>query len=299
MAHQSSIKRKEAFWAYLFILPPILQFLIFLVVPLFFSIWISFQKWDILTPPIPVGLDNFVNLVHDEKFWKSLGNTFYLMLSIPIGMLVSMILAMLMNRKMHGVSFLRVLYYIPAICSTVASSQMWLWIFNADSGLVNTMLYNLFHIHGPYWFGDAAYVKIPMIVMNVWSSIGPTMLYFLAGMQNIPSSYYEAAEVDGANAWRKFRSITLPLLTPTIFFLLIMGLIGGLQSMAQTYVMTLSTGGGGPEYSAATVVYYLWETAFRYYQMGYASAIAWVVGILIFVLTLINFRMSSKWVYSE
>lgn len=294
-------KHKEAFWGYLFIMGPILQFFIFLAIPLVFSLWISFQKWDILTPAAPIGFKNYLELMKDPKFWKALYNTFYLMIGIPISMVLSLILALMLNRKMPGVSVFKVLYYIPAVCSVVAVSQMFLWLFNADNGLINTLLYNLFKIQGPYWFGEAEYVKIPMIAMGIWSSTGPNMLFFLAGLQNIPSSYYEAAIVDGANSMQIFRKITLPLLTPTIFFLVVMGVIGGLQGMAQTYVMFPVSGAsaGGPEFSAATVIYYLWQSAFRYYQMGYASAIAWVVGLIIFILTLINFRMSSKWVYTD
>lgn len=298
---QIRTKHREALWGYLFISGPILQFIIFLAVPLAISLWISFQKWDILTPAQSVGVSNYADLIKDEKFWKALYNTFYLMIGIPIGMVISLFLALLMNRKMRGVNILRVLYYIPAVCSSIAVSQMFLWLFNADNGLINTLLFNLFHIQGPYWFGQAEYVKIPMIVMGVWCSVGPNMLFFLAGLQNIPGSYYEAAEVDGATSWHKLWNITLPLLTPTIFFLVVMGVIGGLQGMAQTYVMFPASGAtaGGPEFSAATIIYYLWQSAFSYYQMGYASAIAWVVGLLIFTLTLINFLVSSKWVYSE
>lgn len=296
----SKYKKNEAFWGYVFVSAPVLQFLIFLVVPLGISFWLSFHSWDMLTPTKSVGLKNYTDLMNDEKFWKALWNTVYLMIGIPLGMILSLALAMLMNRKIRGVSLLRAMYYIPAICSIIAAAQMWLWVFNADNGLINTLLWNWFHVRGPYWFGDSRFTKIPMIVMGIWSGMGPTMIFFLAGLQNIPKSFYEAAEVDGANGWEKFVYITIPKLTPTIFFLLIMGIIGGLQSMAQTYVMypagTNGAGGGGPEYSAATILYYLWESAFKYNQMGYASAMAWIVGIIIFIMTFINFKLSSKWV---
>lgn len=291
-------KQVEALFGYLFAAAPLLQLLIFLVVPLGISFWLSFQQWDMLSAPTSVGLENYRDLMKDEKFWKSLGNTVYLMIGIPIGLALSLFLAVLMNRKMKGTNLFRVLYYIPAVCSVVASAQMWIWIFNADSGLVNTLLWNLFRIHGPYWFGDAHFTKIPMIVMGVWAGTGPTILFFLAGLQSIPQALYEAADVDGAKAMEKFWNITVPKLTPTIFYLVVMGVIGGLQGMAQSYVMYGSIAGtsGGPGYSAATVLYYLWESAFSYFQMGYASAIAWVVGLIIFALTWVNFKVSNKWV---
>lgn len=302
MAKTSPYKRLENTWAYLFILPPILQFLIFLVIPLAMSLWLSFHQWDMLSAPQIIGTQNYSDLLNDSKFWKSLYNTFYLMVGIPLGMVCGLILAMLMNRPVRGIGFIRAIYYIPAICSIVAAAQMWMWIFNADHGLINNMLWSCFRIQGPYWFGDANFTKIPMIIMGIWGGMGTQMLFYLAGLQNIPSSLYESAAMDGANWWQKFRYITLPKLTPTTFFILVTGIIGSLQGMAQSYIMTTNVGGGatgGPEYSAATIVFYLWESAFRYNQMGYASAIAWVTGILVFILTVINFRLSDRWVNYE
>lgn len=288
--------RKEYAWAYLFVAAPVLGFLIFGVAPLLYSAWLSFTSWDLVTPPEFVGFDNYIEVFHDEKVYKSLFNTVFMMLGIPIGMIVALLLAIMMNRPLKGISFLRTIYYLPVISPIIAVSLLWQWILNQDFGLLNQTMWSWFGIEGPNWLGDANWIKPSMILMGVWGGVGGTMVLYLAGLQSISSSYYEAAEVDGASAFQKLRLITIPLLTNIHFFVIVMGVIGAFQSFSQIYVLA---GDGGPEYSAATVVFYIFENAFKYFNMGYASSVAWFLGIIIFIVTLLQFRLSKKWVYND
>lgn len=288
--------RKEYAWAYGFVAAPVLGFLIFGVAPLLYSAWLSFTSWDLVTPPEFVGFENYVEVFHDEKVYKSLYNTVFMMLGIPIGMVVALLLAIMMNRPLKGISYLRTIYYLPVISPIIAVSLLWQWILNQDFGLLNQTMWNWFGIEGPNWLGDASWIKPSMILMGVWGGVGGTMVLYLAGLQSISSTYYEAAEVDGANAFQKLWLITIPLLTNIHFFVVVMGVIGAFQSFSQIYVLA---GDGGPEYSAATVVFYIFENAFKYFNMGYASAIAWVLGLIIFIVTLVQFRLSKKWVYND
>ncbi|MCR2803834.1 carbohydrate ABC transporter permease [Paenibacillus soyae] len=292
----SGYRRKELFWLYLFVAPPVLGFLLFGLAPMLFSIYISFQNWDMLTSPTSAGLGNYKELLQDEKVFKSLFNTVYLMIGIPIGMVISLLLAILMNRPLKGISFMRTIYYLPVISPIIAVSLLWQWILNKDYGLLNNLLWDWFGIQGPNWLGDADWVKPSLILIGLWGGVGGNMVLYLAGLQSIASSYYEAAEIDGAGAWHKFTKITVPLLTPIHFFVLVMGIIGAFQSFSQIYVLAVD---GGPEYSGATIVFYIFEHAFKYFNMGYASAAAWLLGILIFIVTLIQFKLSNKWVYQD
>lgn len=289
-------RKKELAWLYLFVAPPVLGFLIFGLTPMLFSMFISFQKWDMISSPTWIGFDNYKELFKDEKVFKSLYNTVYLMIGIPIGMALSLLLAILMNRSIKGISFLRTMYYLPVISPIIAVSLLWQWILNQDYGLLNQLLWNWFGITGPNWLGDAAWVKPSLILIGLWGGIGGNMVLYLAGLQSVSSTYYEAAEIDGANGWQKFIRITLPLLTPIHFFVVVMGVIGAFQSFSQIYVLAVD---GGPEYSGATIVYYIFQHAFKYFNMGFASAAAWMLGILIFVVTLIQFKFADRWVYQD
>lgn len=289
-------RKKELAWLYLFVAPPVLGFLIFGLTPMLFSIFISFQKWDMISTPSWVGFENYIELFKDEKVFKSLFNTVYLMIGIPIGMALSLLLAILMNRSIKGISFLRTMYYLPVISPIIAVSLLWQWILNQDYGLLNHVLWNWFGIKGPNWLGDAAWVKPSLILIGLWGGLGGNMVLYLAGLQSVPSTYYEAAEIDGANGWQKFMRITLPLLSPIHFFVLVMGIIGAFQSFSQIYVLAVD---GGPEYSGATIVYYIFQHAFKYFNMGFASAAAWLLGILIFIVTLIQFKFADRWVYQD
>jgi len=289
-------RKKELAWLYLFVAPPVLGFLIFGLTPMLFSIFISFQKWDMISTPSWVGFENYIELFKDEKVFKSLFNTVYLMIGIPIGMALSLLLAILMNRSIKGISFLRTMYYLPVISPIIAVSLLWQWILNQDYGLLNHVLWNWFGIKGPNWLGDAAWVKPSLILIGLWGGLGGNMVLYLAGLQSVSSTYYEAAEIDGASGWQKFMRITLPLLSPIHFFVLVMGIIGAFQSFSQIYVLAVD---GGPEYSGATIVYYIFQHASKYFNMGFASAAAWLLGILIFIVTLIQFKFADRWVYQD
>lgn len=287
-------KKKEVMWAYLFVAAPIIGFILFGFIPTIWSVGLSFTEWNLINPPKFIGLENYNRLFSDEKVLKSIFNTIYLMIGIPIGMIIALILAVMMNRKIKGISVFRAIYYIPVISPIIAVSLVWQWIFNYDYGLLNNMLWEWFHIAGPNWLGNAAWVKPSLIIIGIWGGVGSTMILYLAGLQSIPDSYYEAADVDGANIFQKFFKITLPLLSPIHFFVLVMGVIGAFQSFSQIYVLA---GDGGPEYSAATIVFNIFENGFKYYDMGYASATAWILGVIVFVVTLIQFKLSKRWVY--
>ena len=293
---RSGYRKKELAWIYLFVSPPVLGFLIFGLTPMLFSIWMSFHKWDMLSQPTWVGLANYRDLLQDERAYKAIFNTIYLMIGIPIGMFLSLVLAVLMNRKIPGITAFRTIYYLPVISPIIAVSILWQWILNFDYGLINNFLWYTFGIPGPNWLGDPDWVKPSLILIGLWSGIGGTMVLYLAGLQSISSTYYEAAEIDGAGRWHKFAKITVPLLSPIHFYVIVMGIIGAFQSFSQIYVLA---GDGGPEYSGATIVFYIFQHAFKYFRMGYASAAAWVLGIIIFIATLIQFKLSDKWVYQE
>jgi len=289
-------RRKEMLWSLLFVTPPVLGFLIFGLAPLISSLGLSFMSWDMMSPAKFIGLDNFGKLAQDEKFYKSMYNTFYLLLGIPLGMIAAMALALMMNRPLKGVSLFRTIYYIPVISPIIAVSLLWQWLLNYDYGIINEFIWKIFGVQGPNWLGDPNWVKPSFLLMGLWGGVGGTMVLYLAGLQGISSSYYEAAEVDGAKRWHQFRFITLPLLSPIHFFVVVMGVIGTFQSFSQMYILAAD---GGPEYSGATIVYYIFQEAFKYFNMGFASSVAWVLGVIIFILTLIQFRFSKRWVYQD
>ncbi|WP_020614877.1 carbohydrate ABC transporter permease [Paenibacillus daejeonensis] len=295
-AKLTGYRRKELAWLYLFVAPPVLGFLLFGLAPIVFSIYISFQKWDMLTEPQWVGLGNYNDILNDGKVFISMYNTVYLMIGIPIGMLLSLLLAILMNRKFKGISFMRTIYYLPVISPIIAISLLWQWILNQDYGLLNNYLWDVFGIQGPNWLGDPNWVKPSLILIGLWGGLGANMVLYLAGLQSVSSTYYEAAEIDGAGAWHKFSKITVPLLSPIHFFILVMGVIGAFQTFSQIYVLATD---GGPEYSGATIVFYIFQHAFKYFNMGYASAAAWLLGVMIFIITLLQFKLSKRWVYQD
>jgi multiple sugar transport system permease protein len=289
-----SLDRNERICGYIFIAAPLIQFFVFVLGPLLFSLGASFTDWSLLKSGNFIGLGNFSDIIKDETFWKASFNTVFLMIGIPIGMFLSLLLAIAMNRKIKGIKVFRVIYYLPVISSAVAIAILWKWIYNSDYGILNTLLWMLFKVKGPNWLGSATWIKPALIIMGVWKSLGVGMILYLAGLQNISESYYEAVDMDGGNALHKFRYITLPLITPISFFIVITSIIGSLQSFSETYIMTTN---GGPEYAAGTVVYYLWQKGFSSYQMGYACAVSWILTITILIITIVQFKLSDKWVY--
>jgi multiple sugar transport system permease protein len=241
-----------------------------------------------------VGLANYREILVTERFWKAVYNTFFLMLGTPIGIACALMLALALNRRTIGSKLFRVIYYLPSVSSVVAISILWTWIYNYDYGILNTLLRMVFGVDGPNWLYDPTWIKPSLILMGVWRSFGATAIFYLAALQNIPQVYYEAAKIDGAGPWQSFWRVTLPLITPITFYLLVMGVIGNMQSFAEIHVMLSN---GGTEYSGATIVYFLWQKAFQNYEMGFACAVAWILGSIIFILTLLQFKTMRHWVY--
>ena len=288
------IRQREALAGYGFALPWLIGFLVFIAGPMLGSIYLSFTQWDLLGSPLWVGLDNYRYLAVDPLVRQALKvTTIYAALSVPLNLGVGLFLAILLNQKIRGLSVYRTVYYLPSNSSGVAVSILWLWIFNSDFGILNGILAR-FGISGVNWLTDPQMVIISFVIMNVWGA-GGSMLIFLAGLQGIPTELYEAAEVDGANWWTRLWRITLPLMSPVIFFNLVTGLIKALQIFTQSYIMT----GGGPHNASLFYVLYLYKNAFVFYEMGYASALAWVLFIYILVLTLLVIRSSDAWVFYQ
>ncbi|MCU0792102.1 MAG: extracellular solute-binding protein [Opitutaceae bacterium] len=274
--------------------PWILGFLVFTGGPILFSIIISFADYDVLRPASWAGLANYTRMFGgDDLFLVSVGNTAFMMLGIPVGMAVSLGIALLLNVEIKGIAVWRTCFYLPSIVPAVASSILWIWIFNPSNGLINSVLES-FGITGPNWLQDPRTSKPALILMGLWGA-GGGMLIWLAGLKAISESYYEAARIDGATTWQQFKHITLPMLSPYIFFNLIMGVIGTLQVFSQAFIMTQ----GGPVNSTMFFAYHLFNHAFRYLNMGYASALAWVLLVVVLLLTLLQFKLSKRWVHYE
>jgi multiple sugar transport system permease protein len=286
--------RREAVAGYLFASPWLTGFLIFTGGPVVVSLVLSFCRYDVLHPPGFIGGQNYSRLILDDPlFWKSLGNTWFMVLGVPIGMAIGLGVAMLLNAAVRGLTVYRTIYYMPAIVPTVASSILWMWVLNPQHGLINRGLAVL-ALSGPNWLTDALWSKPSIILMGLWGA-GQGMIIWLAGLKGIPQQLYEAAEIDGAGPVRRFTAVTLPMLTPYIFFSTIMGVIGTFQIFNQAYIMTQ----GGPVDSTLFYVYYLFNNGFRYFKMGYASALAWVLFWLILALTLIQLKLAPRWVHYE
>jgi multiple sugar transport system permease protein len=275
-------------------LPWIAGFVVFTGGPMLFSMVISFCRFDILNPATLVGLDNYARMLgEDELFWKSLYNTTFMVLGIPLGLALGLGMAMLLTRKVRGVALWRTCFYLPSIVPMVASSILWIWIFNPESGLLNGALAAL-GVSGPLWLQDESTSKWALIVMGLWGA-GGGMIIWIAGIKGISERYYEAAAIDGAGGWAQFVHITIPMLTPYIFFNLVMGLIGTFQIFTQAFIMTA----GGPVNSTLFYVYHLFNNAFRYLHMGYAAAMAWLLFVIVLVLTVLQLRLSRTWVHYE
>jgi multiple sugar transport system permease protein len=286
--------RSEAIWGYAFVAIPLLGFVLFTLGPMLASLYLSFTRYEVLSPPQWVGFDNYARLATRDFFaWRTLANTFFYLLGIPIGMALSLLLALALNRSLHLSRFFRTVYFVPSVCSVVAAALLWKWIYDADYGLVNTTLRALGVADPPAWLASPHLVKPALMVMGIWSGLGYNMVLFLAALQSVPRALLEAAELDGASAWQRLRHVILPSISPMTFFVAVTSVIGGLQNFDQVYVMTR----GGPEYRSATFMLYLYVTGFQYFQMGYASAMAWVLALLVLVVTVLQFRLARRWVH--
>ena len=270
-------------------------FLLFSLGPLLASIFFSFNFYDVIRPPRWRGLGNYSALLVDPLFWQALKVTsLYSLGGVGLGMVASLATALLLNRKIHGMNWFRTLFYLPAVISGVAVSLLWMWIFNPDIGLLNDLLWSLFHIKGPGWIYVEAWALPSLVIMSLWG-VGGSVVIYLASLQGIPTELYEAAEIDGAGAWKRLLMITLPMMSPVILFNLIMGIIGSFQVFTQAYVMTQ----GGPHNATLFYVLDLYRYAFQYFQLGYASALAWVLFLILLALTLLVLRSATAWVYYE
>ncbi|MGI8913611.1 MAG: carbohydrate ABC transporter permease [Chloroflexota bacterium] len=299
---RSHLQREEAVAGLVFVLPFILGFMIFTAGPMLASLYLSFTSYDVLNPPVWVGLHNYRQMVGDQLWLKSLGNTFfYAFLHVPLAMLTALGLALLLNTRVRGLSFFRTAFYLPTITPVVAASVLWLRILGSQNGLLNAAL-GLLHIPGPSWLLDANWVKPALVIFGIWG-VGGTMVIYLAALQQVPKEMHEAAVVDGANPFQRFVSITIPMISGVLFFTLVLGSIGALQLFTQAYIIFpvdgSSTHEAGPQNSALFYVPNLFEQAFSYFHMGYASALAWILFIIIMIITLIQVRGSRRFVYTE
>jgi len=288
--------KSETRVALLFAAPWILGFLTFLTYPVAASFFYSFTDFSVLRPPRWVGLENYREMVGDEVFWLTIRNTFaYVVAAVPLSAVVAILLAMLLNTKVKGLAFYRTLFYVPSLVPMVALGILWLWIFNAENGLLNLGLERIGMKTPPNWLGDPAWSKTTLVMIAMWGS-GNAMVIYLAGLQDIPQSLYEAADLDGARLIAKTRHVTLPMLSPVILFNVIMGMIGALQVFAVPYVMFPN---GAPARSTYFFTTYLFENAFRFQRMGYACAMAWVLFLITLVLTFAALRLSERQVHYD
>ncbi|MGN7453914.1 carbohydrate ABC transporter permease [Paenibacillus pasadenensis] len=289
-------ERKEELAFYALTGPWLIGLAVFFAVPMAVSLGISLTRWDMLTPAEFVGLRNYTQaFTGDPLFWQSLKvTTLYALFSVPLGLVFSLLLSLLLNQAVRGMRLFRTIFYLPSVVSGVSVMVLWMWIFNPQIGLINMVL-GAFGIEGPGWIFDPDWALPSMVIMSLWSSVGGSVIIWLAGLKGIPSTLYEAAELDGAGPLQKFWCVTVPMLTPTIFFNLVMGIIGAMQAFGEAYVMTK----GGPMNSTLFFNFYLFDHAFQNFRMGYASALAWVLFVLILGLTALVVRSSAAWVYYE
>ncbi len=288
-------ERREALEGYLGISPWVIGFLLFTLGPILASLYFSMTQWNIIETPQWIGFTNYVKLLTDDPlFTKALQVTLtYVALAVPLRLVVGLGLSLLLNLKVRGMDFFRTVFYLPAVLSGVAVALMWIWILHPEMGVVNNLL-SLVGIQGPKWFWDPSTALISVVIMQLWY-VGGSAVIYLAGLQNIPPHLYEAAEMDGASKLARFRAITLPLLTPTLFLQLVTNLIDAFQVFTSVYIIT----GGGPLRATWMYMLYLYEQAFQEFNMGYASAMAWILTVIIVVLSVIVFRTSNRWVYYE
>jgi multiple sugar transport system permease protein len=292
---RSNFARREAIEGYLFLLPWAIGFTLFIGGPMVVSLFLSLTSYDIARPPTFIGLNNYVRaLTGDALFWPSMGRTFYYALVVvPLGIGASLLLAVLLNRGLVGTNFFRSIYFLPHLTPIVATAVLWKWILQPEVGLVNYGLWQV-GIRGPGWLGSVDWAIPALMIMALWRGAGGnSMMIFLAGLQGIPQELYEAASIDGANAFRRFWHVTVPMLSPTIFFVTVLGVIGALKVFASALVAT----NGGPAYATWFYALHIYQQAFLFFQMGYAAALAWIFFLVILLITIIQIRLSGRWVY--
>ncbi|MGE8203699.1 carbohydrate ABC transporter permease [Heyndrickxia sp. NPDC080065] len=298
-AHSSIQVKKKRQWSkltpYIFVSPWIIGFVVFTLGPLLFSFVISFFDWPIVGEKKFVGFSNYITMFTDDPlFWQSLWVTVkFAIVFVPLNIILALLLAILLNQKVKGSSLFRTFFYVPSVISGVALAMIWGSVYDGEYGILNYLL-SLIGIQGPDWLNHTSWALVAMVIASLWGQ-GSMMLIFLAGLKNIPHELYEAAEIDGAGTFYKFFKITLPLLSPTMLFNLIMTIIGAFQTLTLALVLT----GGGPLQSTYFYAMYVYENAFKYFKMGYSSANAWIMFLIVLALTLLVFKSSSMWVYYE
>jgi multiple sugar transport system permease protein len=287
---------RDAISGYLYISPWIIGFVAFTLGPMLTSLVMSFFHWSVLGTPRFAGLENYITAFSgkDPRFWMSWQRTWtYALLFIPAGLGISLMLAAMLNQRLRGTVLFRTLFFLPTLIPVVASALLWRWLLQPDVGLVNYVLWTM-RIPGPKWFSDVNLALPALVVISLWASVGGSrMIIFLAGLQGVPEELYDASKVDGANWWQRFRNVTLPMITPTIFFNMVLGIIGALQVFSISFVATE----GGPAYATWFYMLQLYDSAFRNFLMGYASALAWIFFLVVLVLTMLQFKLSGRWVF--
>ncbi len=286
-------RRLRRYEGYLFILPWLIGLALFRLGPMLASLVLSFTQWDLMRPPVFVGLENYQRLLGDKLFWASLQNTaIYVAGRVPLVLILAMLVAVMLNQRIPGRATLRTIYYLPVVTPEVAMALLWAWMFDGNFGLINSLLM-VVGIKGPAWLASTDWALPAVVVVSTWG-IGSLMVIYLAGLQGVPQHLYEAAELDGANGLQRLRHVTIPFLTPVIFFNMVMGVIGSFQIFTKVQVMT----NGGPANATLVYVLYLYDNAFQWLKMGYGAALAWVLFLILFGLTLLMFQR-SRWVYYE
>jgi multiple sugar transport system permease protein len=297
---RTKLQNQEMLAGLAFIAPWMIGFIIFTAIPMIISLGLSFTEYDVLQPPEFVGLENYQELIEDDRVGLSLVNTiYYAVLHVPLAMAMALGMALILHRvTQKAAGFFRTVFYLPSITPQVAIGTLWLWILNPHSGLINRGL-DLIGINGPGWTTDPMWIKPGIVLMSLWS-VGGTVIIYLAALQDVPRELYEAATIDGANNWKQFRHITLPMISGALFFTLIVNTISSLQIFTEVYTMFFGNMNSGAA-SSAGLFYniYLFRQAFEFFHMGYASAMAWVLFVIILLLTLFQIRMSQRWVYYE
>ena len=282
--------------AWLFVAPAALGILVFSVYPVIFSLYASLTEWDLISAPRWVGTRNYAELFTSDRFFKiAMQNTIeYAVGTVVPSLVLALVFAVLLNQEIRGRFLYRAIYFVPVVAPTVAVSILWVWIYEPNFGIMNFLL-ELFGVQGPRWLGSSKWAMPAVVISAVWGGLGYNIVIFLAGLQAISKDYYEAASIDGATGFHRFRHVTLPLLSPVTFFVLVLGVIGAFQVFTAPFVMT----GGGPANATVTLVLHLYRQAFQYQHMGLASALAYVLFIVVVALTVINFRLQRFWVFYE
>jgi len=285
-----------AAWAevFPFLFPTIIGFMFFYIGPIIASFIISFTQWDLIRPPQWIGLGNYERMFFNTPlFWTVIKNTFHFaLLNVPLCMVLPLLLAIILNKQLKGISIFRSAFFLPAVLSTVAIGIVWQWLYHQEFGIINYS-FELLGFEGPAWLNSPKWAMWSLVIMNVWKSLGYNMVIFLAGLQNIPEEYYDAAKIDGARGWQEILHITVPLVSPSTFFVLIITLINSFQVFEQTFMLTQ----GGPAYATLTISYYIYQQAFQFSRMGYGAALSYVMFLILLGFTVIGLRYQRRWVH--